>query len=179
LSIKIQKKELVDIFLEDKGEIELIKQRINQLCKKHSIEDAEVLYLTRKSKDYHFVPIEIFSQMLSPLEAIVNYLRNNMGYRFCEIAGLLLRDDRTVWITYQKSLLKQKRLYVPRKSIAPIPLKIFRNRKLSILELISVYLVQKKSYRLSQIATLLNKNTSTVWTVLSRAHKKQSAEVSK
>jgi hypothetical protein len=163
---------LFEVLEEEKREITLLKEKVNAICEKHGLEDAELLYLIRKSDDSYYIPVEIFSQQLSPLEAVVNYLKNNKGVKLCKISELLIRDQRTVWTTYQHSLKKQKRLVLPEKSVAVIPISLLSNRKLSILENIAFYLTESKQMKLSEIAILLKKNTSTIWTALSRVKKK-------
>jgi hypothetical protein len=53
-----------------------------------------------------------------------------------------------------------------------VPINIFKDRKLSILERLSSYV--KDNYELSyhQIALALGKNDRTIWTVVNRAKKK-------
>ena len=58
------------------------------------------------------------------------------------------------------------------KTSLAIPSSIFKNRKLSVLEAITVYLRDKKSMTYAEIARLLNRNDRTVWTSYQRAKKK-------
>jgi DNA-directed RNA polymerase specialized sigma24 family protein len=169
----IKKSDTFDSVLqEEEQEIISIKERVNSICEKHGLEDAELLYLIRKSGSVNQFPIEILSQNLSPLEAVVSYLKTNKGLKYCKIAKLLNRDERTVWVTFENAKKKQKNLVVPQKSIAQIPLSIVRNRQLSILELASVFLKEKKGLTLTKISSILKKDTSTIWTAISRANKK-------
>ncbi len=168
---------LFDVFSVEEREIAGIRERVNLLCSRYGLEDAEVLYLVRKSRGYRSVPAEIFSQRLSPLEALVSFLRNNMELRLSEIARMLFRDQRTVWATFNKAAAKQKRLFIPARSKAPIPLEIFSSRKLSVLEGAALYLSKERGMRLVDVSRLLKKDTSTVWTALSRARKKIDAGV--
>ena len=52
-----------------------------------------------------------------------------------------------------------------------IPMKVFSNRKLSMLESVIYYLREEK-YRNKEIASLLNKDARNVWTIWNRARKK-------
>jgi hypothetical protein len=165
---------LDSVLEQDEQEIIAIKERVNSICEKHGLEDAELLYLIRKSGPVNQFPVEILSQNLSPLEAVVSYLKNNKGQKFCDIAKLLNRDERTIWVTFENAKKKQKTIFVPQKSASQIPLAIVRNRQLSILESVSVFLKEKKSLTLTKISSILNKDTSTVWTAISRADKKLS-----
>jgi hypothetical protein len=170
-SIEEQLNQLSSVLEAEEQEIIEIKERVNSICEKHGLEDAELLYLIRKSGPANRFPVEILSQNLSPLEALVSYLKNNKSQRFCDIAKLLNRDERTIWVTLKNAKKKQDNLYVPGKSAAQIPLALLRNRQLSILEVVSVYL-KKKGLTLTKISSLLKKDTSTIWTAISRANTK-------
>ena len=61
--------------------------------------------------------------------------------------------------------------YYEKTSLA-IPSSIFKNRGLSVLEAITVYLKDKKGMKYAQIARLLNRNDRTIWTSYQRAKKK-------
>ena len=58
------------------------------------------------------------------------------------------------------------------KSLA-IPISIFRDRELSVLEAIAEYLKDKKGMRYSEIAQLLNRDDRTIWTSYKRAKEKR------
>ena len=60
-----------------------------------------------------------------------------------------------------------------------LPLSIFRDRKLSVLEVITEYLKEKKNMRYSEIAELLNRDDRTIWTSYNRAKEKRKKEESK
>ncbi len=49
------------------------------------------------------VPIELFQdRTASPLEVVVNYLKNELGFKNHEIAKLLHRNQKTIWTTYNR-----------------------------------------------------------------------------
>ena len=114
------------------------------------------------------IPISIFKNS-SPLESLVKYLKDNLDLSLSEIASLLNRDQRTIWITYNNASKKIKELEIIDKTL--IPINIFNNRKLSILENL-VYYLQNKNISLSNIAKILNRDYKTVWTCYSRAKHK-------
>lgn len=118
------------------------------------------------------IPLAIFRQDLSGLQAIVKYLREQYKKSYADIGKLLGRDQRTIWTEYECT-----------KKSSPYPLKdlmsesvyinssIFKSRILSVLETVS-YELKKRGYANSQIAKLLSKDQRTIWTVLSRAKNK-------
>ena len=120
-----------------------------------------------------YVPISIFNQELSGLEALSYYLKEHAGLRFCVIASLLNRDDRTIWDSYTQG--KKKALsFSNTTSTFHIPLYIFEDRNLGVLEALSKYLKEERALKFSQIAKLLGKNDRTIWTAYHRAQKKRS-----
>ena len=120
-----------------------------------------------------FLPIDIFSNEASCLESISEYLKENLNMRYCRIADLLNRDDRTVWGAYQSAKQKSMPLGKFEDSRVKIPLSIFQDRSLSTLEALSEYLKEVLNLRYCKIAELLNKDQRTIWTVYSRAKAKR------
>lgn len=116
------------------------------------------------------VPLSIFSK-LSPLEALVKYLKENLGLRFHEIASNLNRDDRSIWRTYQQAKSKSIASFKLKEDEMLIPISIFKNRNLSVLENLVIYL-KSLNVSVKEISFLINKNISTIWTAYNRAKKK-------
>jgi len=116
------------------------------------------------------VPLSIFSK-LSPLEALVKYLKENLGLRFSGIASKLNRDSRNIWKTYYQSKSKGISFKLKKDDLL-IPIPIFKNRNLSILENLVIYLKDELKISVKEISFLINKNLSTIWTAYSRAKKK-------
>lgn len=131
------------------------------------IRDIIFEYLSKTSKDEILLPISIFKTILPPLEAVVKYLKENLGMRFTEIADRLHRDDRTIWVTYRNSLSKYVEFEID--YTLQIPLSILADRSLSVLEHVSRYLKDNMGYSNKKIATILDKDESTIWTVYHRA----------
>lgn len=158
---------LLSIYEKSKDEINGLKDLFSRLRSDYDLDDKEILNLIRE--DLIFIPVSIFSGSLAPLEAVVYYLKED-GYSFHKIASLLNRNDRTIWVTYNKSL--KKKFKEESTSNLMIPLSILKNRRFSILESITFYLKEEKKLSLRQISTILNKNPKTIWTVYSRFKKK-------
>ena len=115
------------------------------------------------------VPIDVFSQTLSPLEALVKFLKDHHDLTYHRIGELLERDERGIWNSYRNANQKQKKLDA--KAEMKIPLTIFSKQK-SILEALVMHLRDKHNMKGKEIARLLNKSTSTVWTVYNRGKRK-------
>lgn len=120
------------------------------------------------------IPIAIFdNEELSALEAIVRYLKENLRFRFSEIAELLNRDERNIWTTYRSACLKRKEGFEIKHVRFFVPITILQNRKRSVLESIVEYLKDERQCSLHDIAVLLNRDDRTIWTVYHRAQKKR------
>jgi hypothetical protein len=55
------------------------------------------------------IPSDIFrDRSISVLEAMVEYLKDELNLSFHEIAKMLNRDDRTVWTCYSRAKKKRR-----------------------------------------------------------------------
>ncbi|MBU1988971.1 MAG: hypothetical protein KKD94_05840, partial [Nanoarchaeota archaeon] len=117
------------------------------------------------------VPIDIFKQAIGPSEALCKFLKENKGLTYHEIALTLNRNDRTVWLNYRNAVgKKETKIKVSRKTLH-IPVNIFTDRRLSILETAVNYL-REKGLKNAEVAELLNKDPRNIWTLYSRAVRK-------
>lgn len=137
----------------------------------HDVEQARSLGKETIVKLSDNVPICIFrNDKLSILEAIVKYLRENIGMKYSEIATILKRDMGPIGVTYRNAKRKMPSRFVTTPSL-PLPVAILKNRKLSVLENI-VSFFRNKGMKYSEIASILNRNDRTIWTVSKRAELK-------
>jgi DNA-directed RNA polymerase specialized sigma24 family protein len=128
------------------------------------VQDNETTLLREKEI---LIPLSII-QNNSSLESIVLYLKDVVGLKFSEIARILNRDQRTVWVTYNNSKRKNIKQILSKNTIF-IPSNIFSSRKFSILETIVLHLKTNENMTFTQIAESLGKNYRTIWTVYRRA----------
>ncbi|MFQ5531137.1 MAG: LamG-like jellyroll fold domain-containing protein [Candidatus Nanoarchaeia archaeon] len=147
----------------------LIESLKREIKKKYGLSDDDLVSLIKKEKETE-IPIEIFSRSLGGLEAICKYLRENLGMSYHEIAVELNRDDRTVWTAYNKARQKQSKKLNSPKNVGKISfsLNIFKNRNLTVLESIVLYLKSKKM-KYSEIAELLDRDQRNIWKIHSNA----------
>ena len=122
------------------------------------------------------VPVSIFNSNLSPLESLVVYLRSTFTLRM--IGSILNRSEKTIGTTHRNALIKlndlgSNKLDTTSKEL--IPLNVFSDRRLSVLEQVSLYLVQK-GFKYSQVGSNLNKDRRVIWTVCKRARIKLKEE---
>lgn len=115
------------------------------------------------------IPISIFSENLSPAEALCKYLNENKELKFSEIAKLIGRNQRTVWTNCNNA----GKIKIQAKEGLEIPARIFDDKDLSILEAVVCHL-KNEGYSNLEIAKILNRDSKNVWTLYSRAKKKKS-----
>jgi predicted DNA-binding protein (UPF0251 family) len=151
----------------DKKSKHELAELLHQLYARKKIVLADVV----RDQGTH-IPCNIFSSDLSTFESICTYLKDHQGMNYHKIAVLLGRDDRTIWTVYHHALHKKKQTFSGKKSELTIPLNIFKDRSLSILEHIARYLKEDHGMTYHEIAVLLNRDDRTIWTVYNRARKK-------
>ncbi|MBS3097695.1 hypothetical protein J4209_02760 [Candidatus Woesearchaeota archaeon] len=124
------------------------------------------------------IPQSIFKdRTIAVLEALTEYLKDSLNMTYHEIAVLTARNDRTIWTAYNRAKQKRKiKPIMPReRAILTIPFSIFKDRELSVLEVITEYLKDKKQLTYHEIAFMLNRDDRTIWTVYDRVRKKRKA----
>ena len=156
----------------NKGNVELlrdikkIKDIVSKLEKKHGVSSER---LFRLLKGEIIIPVTIFRQEITILEAVVKYLKENLGYNFHEIGSLLARNERNIWHAYAGARKKHPGKLIVKGTDYFIPVSVIANRELSALEAVSIYLKDVYNLTYHEIALLLQRDDRTIWTVCSRA----------
>lgn len=141
-------------------------------------EELKGLYIELKKyievieKNKKNIPLCVFSTELSSLETIVKYLKENLKVDFKEISIVLGRSVKTLWQAYASSKKKYPFSLRADDFSLTIPISLFKDRRLSVLEHIVFYL-KESDMKFSEIARALKRNPRTVWTVYQRARKKK------
>jgi len=117
------------------------------------------------------IPISIFRNELSGLEAITVYLKDQQNKSIKEIAALLNRNKSTLYTTYTKAKRKLTRKLSVDFSVT-VPVALFSNRNFSILEVLVSNIKDEQKLSWGKIAELLGKSYSTVRTVYRRYQQK-------
>jgi DNA-binding CsgD family transcriptional regulator len=112
------------------------------------------------------LPLSLFKNDLSCLRLIVCYLRDKRAYSLTTIAHLLHRSVQTIWISYRSS----KKITITSSTDYFIPLRIFDDERLTILENIVHYL--SGYYKNVEMARILHKDPRTIWTLKKRIEQK-------
>ncbi len=127
--------------------------------------------VNRPSDEKYNIPVQIFGTKLSPSEAITKYLKENKQLSFSAIGKLLNRDQRGIWGSYARAKQKQSQPFEVTHEHT-VPVSIFTERKFSLFEILVHHLVHEQEYKIAHISHLLNRKTSTIWTIYNRAKKK-------
>ncbi|MBI3623061.1 hypothetical protein HY212_03200 [Candidatus Pacearchaeota archaeon] len=152
----LDKKELLEIIIKE------MKERYG-LSEK---EIAEIIEMKQKN-----IPVSIFTKELGALESLVKYMKENLGMNYREISKQLLRDERTIWTAYKKAYEKKKDPLMIKEKGYTLPIEIFKNRKLTILESIVVHL-KEKGLKYSEISSLVERDQRNIGSIYKKAVKK-------
>ena len=158
---------------EEKFLVDMFSQITGRLKKNYNYSDEEILKLWDSESNFA-VPVTIFSGKLSPSEALAKFLKEKHDLGYNEISDLIGRDERSVWANYRRAIKKMPWPFEIRDSMT-VPVSIFNCDK-SILESLVSYLKEVKKLRNKKIAQMLNKNPANIWTIISRARKKDNSK---
>jgi len=139
-----------------------------KLQREQGVNLSELLEEVRRAREGLQIPIDVFRQEVSPSEALCKYLRENEGFSYSEIAGVLNRDDRTVWINYHNAAKKKAKRTRVRADTIYVPVSVFRDRRLSVLEAVVIYF-RERGVKNVEIARILDRDPRNIWTLYSRA----------
>ncbi len=153
-----------------KGDIKLFQEFFEFLNNKKEFRE----YLEgKKEARIGSIPISIFkNKKLAPLETVVKYLREDLGHTYKKIGILLNRKPGPIGVSYRKAAKKSRSRLDVSSVDNSIPLSVFKDSRLTVFGTIVVYLRDVKGLKFGEISELLNRNYRTVYTVYSRARKK-------
>ena len=153
-----------------KGDTKLFQEFFEYL--KHKKDFHEYLK-GKKEVQRGSIPISIFNNdKLAPLETVVKYFREELGYTYNKIGVLLNRKTGPMGVSYRNAVKKFKPRLDATSVENSIPISAFKDSKITVFSTIVVYLKDVKKLKFGEISELLNRNYRTVYTVYSRARKK-------
>jgi len=157
----------------DPGIRDVFLSFLHLMKEKHNMSLQELISLYNGSAAKDLIPAAIFSFPLSPAESICKFLKENQGLNFHEIGGLLNRDERGIWGSYNRAAKKMPSIFSISQCPISIPVSVFKDRSLSILENVAYYLSHELKMKTKDISKLLNKKQPVIYTTLQRALKKK------
>ncbi len=166
ISGNLRKKEVLESF-KFKEEFAKLKVSFERLRKEFELSNSDVLYLLNKEEV--MVPVNVFNNKLGSLETVVKCMKENLDMDFNKIAALVNRDAKTIWQAYTHAKKKLPEKFAAGPSEYYLPASIIKNRRLSVLENIVVYLHEEFNLKFTVIAKLLDRGNTTICTVYSRA----------
>ncbi len=166
----VKNNSLIELYGKNKEIIDKFSEFFEKSQLDYDISEKDVIGVIKNKKSFLSVPVSVFKNRLSPLEAVVQFLRESK-YSLKEISKLLNRSNKTIWTTYNNAVKKHVEISVD--SDIFIPLSVISNRKLSVLENICVYMKEKFSLSFAKISRIIGKNKNTIWTCYNRARKKR------
>ena len=150
------------------NKVELVSHFINELKRIHGVSEQEIL-----GKKEVSIPVGVFgNDVLSSLEAIVKYLKEELKIKFSKIARLLNRSNKTIWATYHNASKKMPSSFGAVSRDILIPASAISNRSFSTLESV-VGFIKDLDYSNHEVALMLHLDDRTIWTVYGRVKKKR------
>ncbi len=166
------KKELSDKLTK---ELTAINTFIETVSEKYSLTFKEVIEIISKGIEKEkviLIPTFIFrNRNLGILESVTKYLKEELNITYHEIAVMLNRDDRVIWVSYNKARKKAKERFVIGKPSLWIEISIFRDKQQGLLECIARHLKDVHEMRYQEIAELLNRDNRTIWSSYNKRKK--------
>lgn len=157
------------------SELDALSTFVEHFTNTHHIPFDELLSLLKERHDRKkptLIPSYIFyGKKLGILESVVKYLREEFKLTYHQIAVLLQRDDRVIWVTYNRASKKQKEPFFIEDPNVWLPVSLFTIKTLGPLQSIVVYLKDHSKLSFNEIAKLLNRDNRTVWAVYHRKRK--------
>ena len=158
--------------LSKESKIELVSHLVNEIKKVHNVSEREIF--GKKEPD---IPVGVFSNdILSSLEAIVKYLKEEQKLGFSKIGRFLNRSIKTIWATYHNAAKKMPSGFGHVSGSIMIPVSAISNRSFSTLESI-VGFIKDLEYSNHEVAVMLNLDDRTIWTVYDRVKKKRGMKI--
>ncbi|MCF7860617.1 hypothetical protein K9M79_00095 [Candidatus Woesearchaeota archaeon] len=130
-----------------------------------NLSDSDIINIAKKEiVRKPSIPISIFASNLGILETAVKYLKEAFGLTYAKIALMLNRDQRTIWVCYNRACAKNSKKYEMGFSTGDIeiPIEILANRTLSPLCAVCNYLFNLGVTK-TTIAKLLNRKVQNIW----------------
>jgi len=137
--------------------------------------EREISIDYNNSKPDLHIPACVFNNKLSSYETVVKFLRENHGYSFEKAGRVLGKQKSSTHRAYKKAIIKHKESLEITDLQFLIPLNIFKQTKLPVLEALVTFLKDSHELNYSQISALLMRNESTVRTAYNRAKVKDEA----
>jgi hypothetical protein len=140
---------------------------ISSISEKYELPFETVLNLIKEGKETQKeiqIPTSIFlNRNLGVLESLVKYLKEEQKLTYHEIGMLLNRDERVIWVSYNKAIKKVKSRFTIGKPNCWISISVFCKRNSGLLEQLVENMKEEQKLGFSEIAFILNRSNKTIW----------------
>ncbi|MBI2668585.1 sigma-70 region 4 domain-containing protein [Candidatus Woesearchaeota archaeon] len=159
----------------------VLRDILKQFYREQHLELDQLIHVFQEVREEQLIPLSIFAENLPPAEALCKYLREKEKLSYKEIAEGLGRSQKSIWASYQraKQQTKKKKSKFSLKPLKPLkqdqfylPLSLFRNRSLSLLENAVWYLREVHRLKNKEIARLLHTSPNSVAVLVKRGREK-------
>ena len=158
-----------------KRNLDAVEVFIDSISEKYALPFQDVLEMLGKKvpKEAIQIPSCIFREKnLGIIESVSKFLKEEHKLTYHNIAVLLKRDDRVIWVTYNKAIKKKKEGFNLTGPIQWLPVSVFTDDILGPLESISVYLIDNVGMDVKEACALLNRSYNSVWVCYQKAREK-------
>jgi hypothetical protein len=153
----------------EKNDIKSLIQIINKFQLKYNIGKEELFGMLEEKET---VPVSVFNRKLSPLETVSKYLYENRGMTITQISETLGKQPSSTWVAIRNAKKKGIKRLAAEIDCIHIPLKYLKSDKLSLLELVVIFLRDTRGLKYREIGAMLKRNERTVWTAYHRGKNK-------
>lgn len=170
------------LYISTPPEITKLVNDYKQLMQKYDFGEVNPLEMLEKDV---LLPLTVFQLGLKRIEAITVYLVDIKGFTPEDVSLSLNKDKAVIKQAYetakfklnaQNTQLNERELEENNKHEIYVPLMIFKQRKLSMLESLVKYLKESYDLKYVQIGDILKLNQRTIWTLYNRSNKKIDSE---
>ncbi len=144
--------------------LQILKLLLDDLKENHNMPAEDALRLATHSSETS-IPLSIFVQELTVLEAIIKHLHERRKQRFTDIAKTLSRSSRSIWGSYQLASKKHSAPLPIDPLSRTVPIALFTNAKVSPSQILVMTLRDQAQLRFADIARLLHRDTRTIWSM--------------
>ena len=147
------------------GSKKVLTTLLHHLHETQNLQIGDIIHLFHNSTNKITVPLSLFKGKINATAVLCKYLKEEKNLTYQEIGKRLNRDQRSVWTACRRA----KGYTKPTKDKYPIPLTIFSNRKLSVMEHITLFLHHTYKLTNPQIAKYLHKSPNSIAVLHKRA----------
>ncbi len=168
------KEEIIAEVLASLNSRDFLKRLLQNLHQDQNLQLEDLLQLYREVQKEISIPLSIFSSQLNPLEALYSYLQKKHSLSNKEISQLLQRNEKSVWATLNRA--KKHPLKYSNQEKYFLPISIFKNNRLTVLESVVDHLYQLYHLKNPQIAHLLGKSPNSIAVLHKRSREKNGSK---